>query len=317
VFFTVIIPAFKRDPDLAVCLRAVLDQTFPPDGVEILVVDNAGLESTRQLCERIDPRVGYLREERKGLHFSRHAGARAATGEWLAFTDDDARPDPNWLEALHRRILEQAPDACGGAVRIEWDHPPEAWVERFEGFLGRLDLGPDARVLSEGEQLNGANFCIRRDRLFEIGGFDPDQIGDRLIGDGETGLCRRMLARHWKLWWVPGATVAHRQQVGRHGTEADMERRYWNNGVCEAYRQYREGTWRIWHLWEAAWQHRRKAAAHARVSRRRTGENARQHRFLAAGQRGQSYYFAALARHPQMRRIARHENWILNGLEWT
>jgi len=94
-------------------------------------------------------------------------------------------------------------------------------------------------LLRAGQCINGGNFSIRRSRLFEIGGFNPDQIGDYLIGDGESGLCKKIHQAGWRMAWVPDALVWHCQTVEKNATLKDLKRRYANNGVCLAYDAYR------------------------------------------------------------------------------
>ncbi|MCX7164830.1 MAG: glycosyltransferase [Rhodocyclales bacterium] len=241
--FSVIVPTLDRADLLKKVLLALKDQSFNPKKFEIVIVDNGSRDSTRDVVhefERISRvPVIFCHETRRGLHWARHTGAFASQGEILAYIDDDAIPDANWLEELDKAYLHFGADCAGGRIDIKWDRQPPQWVIPYEHFLGRIDYGTHPRILSETEFINGGNFTILRRRLFEIGGFNPDQVNRHLIGDGESGLCLRIHKRKWKMVWVPDATVLHMQFVDRNGTLQDLKRRYWNNGVCKAYNNYR------------------------------------------------------------------------------
>lgn len=241
---SVIIPTFNRCSMLRQALDAVCKQSIPFDQYEIVVVDNASTDDTREtvagLSKRTPANIRYVYETRPGLHWGRHAGARAAQGRILAFIDDDCLPESIWLESLVQAYAEFKPDAAGGKILIRWDQPPPSWVITYESVLGRIDLGTQTRFLTQRESIYGGNFSILRDRLFEIGGFNPDQVGDYLVGDGEIGLCRKIHEAGWKMLWVASAMVWHQQTIERNGNLRDLKRRFSNNGSATAYAHYRE-----------------------------------------------------------------------------
>ena len=241
---SVIIPTLNRCGLLADALASIRTQSFPADEYEIIVVDNGSTDSTRRLVEPLTHDDGtpirYLYEPRPGLHWARHAGTRVAQGDLLVFTDDDATAHPDWLNELVRAYTELDADCAGGKILIRWDREPPAWVIPYEGVLGRLDHGPEMRLLERGKFINGGNFSIKRARLYEIGGFNPDQVGEYLVGDGETGLCRKIHHAGWRMGWVPDALIWHHQTVEQNATLADLGRRFANNGVCSAYADYQQ-----------------------------------------------------------------------------
>ncbi len=240
--FSVIIPTRNRCTLLTDILRSLCAQSFPSDDYEILVVDNGSTDGTKQIVEKCQStssvRVGYFLESNIGLHWARHTGARNAQGEILVYTDDDALAEQDFLINLDKAYRVLDADSAGGRILIKWDAEPPHWIRNYEKTLGHIDLGNPMRLLTAGEKLHGGNLSIKKARLFEIGGFNPDQVENYLIGDGETGLCRKMHANRWRIAWVPEAVVWHRQFVAQHATMADMSRRFWNNGVADAYRRY-------------------------------------------------------------------------------
>ena len=243
MLFSVIVPTFNRIALLVETLSSVKSQKFNTSEYEVIVVDNSTPKDDCHKVEEIVHQFGeqfkYVFESRQGLHWARHAGAKVAKGEILVFIDDDVIVDQNWLAELKLTYLEMNADCAGGRILIKWDRQPPDWVLPYENVLGRLDYGPEKKFLLPGSYINGGNFSILKARLFEIGGFNPDQVGEYLIGDGETGLCDKIHKRGWKMVWVPKAIVLHIQFVDKNGTLKDIKRRYWNNGVCKAYNYYR------------------------------------------------------------------------------
>src|SRR5262249_23601268 len=134
VSLTLVVPTYRRPSDLLRCLASVQAQTLPE--FEVVVVDNAAdsrLEAAVtqfNTTARIAARYGA--EPHWGFHTARHAGLRAAGGDVLVFTDDDATFDPGWLAAYARRF-EAYPDmaAAGGPARPVWDAPPPDWVPAY------------------------------------------------------------------------------------------------------------------------------------------------------------------------------------------
>jgi hypothetical protein len=95
---TVAVCTRDRPEDLRRCLEAII--RLSDDGQELLVVDNwPSTDATRRLVEDCG-HVRYMREDRPGLNIARNRALREAKHEIVAFTEDDAMPDPNWLRAL-------------------------------------------------------------------------------------------------------------------------------------------------------------------------------------------------------------------------
>jgi hypothetical protein len=185
-----------------------------------------------------------LAERNLGLHNARHAGARAAQGEILVFTDDDATFDPQWLRAYTRAFADHPEmTAAGGPVRPVWEVPPPPWLVDLMGPSG--NFGPLSLMHRDDEfSLNshgvffGVNMAIRRSVLFDVGGFNPESYGDTWLGDGETGLNRKLWSKGMQVGYVPEALVHHHIPSSRmsHGY---LVRRMTNEGACTEYARFR------------------------------------------------------------------------------
>jgi GT2 family glycosyltransferase len=110
-FVSIIIPTYNRPESIAACLKGIAELDYPADRFETIVVDDGGSVPLDDVVRRAAPdvRVRIIRQQNAGPAAARNTGAHAASGELLAFTDDDCRPDEGWLSALgeaHRRSPE-------------------------------------------------------------------------------------------------------------------------------------------------------------------------------------------------------------------
>ncbi|RPJ43573.1 MAG: glycosyltransferase family 2 protein, partial [Candidatus Latescibacterota bacterium] len=109
---SICVPTRNRPDDLARCLAAI--RRMPDDGQEVLVVDSASDGDASEKVARGFPGVRYFREERPGLDRARNRGLREARMPIVAFTDDDAMPEPFWLRALERAFDDRLVLAATG-----------------------------------------------------------------------------------------------------------------------------------------------------------------------------------------------------------
>lgn len=240
---SVIIPTYNRANVVRNTLDSIIKQNYPLDLFEILVVDNNSTDDTKAVVSSYidkypEHSIRYLFEPRQGLVFARHTGAKYALHEILAYCDDDGTYASYWLSEIAKVYsIDSSVCAVGGKIDIRWDEMPPDWVLPYEGLLGKIDLG-DKVIIDEGLFINGGNFSIKKSILYKLGGFNPDQVGEWLIGDGETGLCKKMHEAGCKIGWAPKAEMEHHQIVRKNATVEDIKRRYYNNGIGVPYRIY-------------------------------------------------------------------------------
>ncbi len=226
VLFSVIIPAHNRAEYLGDAVLSVCEQTIPPEEYEVIVVDNGSTDETRKVVESIASEhsiVRYIYESRIGLHNARHAGARESTGEILVYIDEDVIVPPGWLQAMAKPFAKSEVACVGGRILPQWEAQPPTWLDQFGrngGInLSMLDLGDDALELAWPQTVYGCNMSVRKGVLYEIGGFNPDAIGDRhliwLRGDGETGLHEKIYHAGYKVIYEPLAWLHHRVPASR------------------------------------------------------------------------------------------------------
>ena len=197
---SVIIPTYNRLETLFHALGSLQEQSLLT--FEVLVVDNAASLDVLGKIEEFNKSarivVRYISESRLGAHHARHAGARAASGDILIFTDDDATFEPGWLNAYAKAFADNpSMVAAGGPVLPSWNETPPRWLLEYIGnnqifpMLSRMKAGQKFHLTRNGVFLS-VNMGIRRNIFFEMGGFNPDLCGDVLLGDGEVGLYRKL-----------------------------------------------------------------------------------------------------------------------------
>jgi len=245
---SVIIPTYNRPRTLLQALCSLQDQTLCD--FEILAVDNAADSKVHRMIAEFNHTArlpaSYLPEPRLGVHHARHVGARAAKGELLVFTDDDASFDPGLLIAYAKAFAEH-PEmaAAGGPVRPIWEVPPPKWLLEFMGdakLFGSLSLMEpydEFRLDTEGFFWS-VNMAIRRDILFAAGGFHPEATGNIWLGDGETGLNYKLWERRTVIGYVPEAIVYHHIPPQRM-TVKYLCRRSANQGAADTYAHFHHG----------------------------------------------------------------------------
>ena len=135
---SVAICTLDRPHGLQLLLEAIDRQNlgaWPDDAVTILVIDNSVSGSVRALCtvraEASRFRLVHVHEARRGLSFARNAALAASRdigASHVAFVDDDEVPGPQWLWALHARLVETGGHAAVGPVRPVFERHPPHWA---------------------------------------------------------------------------------------------------------------------------------------------------------------------------------------------
>jgi glycosyltransferase involved in cell wall biosynthesis len=222
---SVVVASYNGSATLDACLESLNRLSYPE--YEVILVDDGSTDSTPAIgrnhgvrCIRVEPNGG--------LSNARNVGLRAATGEIVAFIDDDAYADPDWLFFMISSLQAMGAVAVGGPNLS----PPD------EGFIAQcVDHAPGnpTHVLlgdELAEHVPGCNMAYSKAALEAIGGFDVTHRG---AGD-DVDVCWRFLVRDWKIAFSASAVVWHRrrasilkykrQQRGYGFAEAHLQRAY-------------------------------------------------------------------------------------------
>ena len=229
--------AMDRYTDCYEAARSVLDQTH--DDVElVLVSDGDGAVADRfeeDFGDRADVRV-HCNDENAGLAVSRNNGAAVATGEVVAFLDDDAIADPEWVAELVAAYEQRDVPAVGGRMVPAWvAGRPSFLPAEFYWLVGvtHRGFGPDGDPDQPGEVRNtfGSNISFRMDVFEALDGFEKEiggRTGDKNLQGEETELCARMQGEYGHgVYYTPDAVVAHKVFDYRTDPGWLVDRAFW------------------------------------------------------------------------------------------
>lgn len=226
---SVVVATHRRRPLLGRLLDALEAQDWPGEGFEVVVVDDGSDDGTWELLQHraggvsgAVRRLLPIRIDPAGPATARNRGWRASSGEVIAFTDDDCRPDPAWLANLVGRLQASGAGMAQGVTRPD----PSEW----DGS------GPFARtmwVLEEDGFYATCNMAYQRDVLERVGGFDGRFR--RAFGE-DTDLAWRAIEAGTGTVFAPEALVFH--EVWPSSWRAHLRDQVRREGIVLALRQH-------------------------------------------------------------------------------
>lgn len=221
---SVVVCTYNGGRTLRDCLEGIKGLDYP--NYETIVVDDGSRDGCAQIAEEYSARV--IRTPNRGLSSARNTGMYAAAGEIVAYLDDDARPDRQWLKYLAATFLKSKHAGVGGPnIAPAGDGFSADCVAHAPG-------GPNHVLLTDSvaEHVPGCNMAFVRKALMELGGFD-EQF--RIAGD-DVDVCWRLQEKGATLGFSPSAMVWHhrrnslraywKQQFNYGRAEAMLERKW-------------------------------------------------------------------------------------------
>jgi glycosyltransferase involved in cell wall biosynthesis len=225
---SVVVPIYNGEADLPELICCLSAQTYAKEQLEYLLVDNNSSDNTlsqlKTFAENSLVKVQVLSENQiQSSYAARNKGIRAASGEIIAFTDADCRPQPEWLEALIAPFVN--PDiaiVAGEILALRGETLLEQHAEREETLSQKHTLAH--KFCAYGQT---ANLAIRRQVLEKIGLFRP-----YLTSGGDADICWRILqANLGRLEFAPSAIVKHRHRT----TLTQLEKQWRRYGRSNRY----------------------------------------------------------------------------------
>ena len=228
---SVIVPIYNGEQDLPGLLDRLADQTYPADKVEYLLVDNASIDSTADILisavEKFVSKGLTLRalseQDIQSAYAARNTAIRAATGEFLAFTDADCYPSPGWLMALMQPFADKNVGLVAGKI------------EAFPGKTLLEHYAEKKKIMSQEDTLahqfcpygQTANLGIRLSALKLVGLFRP-----YLTTGGDADICWRVQQEGgWDIRYATEAVVEHRHRQ----TMKDLRAQWYRYGKSNRY----------------------------------------------------------------------------------
>jgi len=258
-FVSIVVCSRNGAETLRSCLEGVARLRYP--SYETIVVDDGSTDATAAIASEYDVRLTCTAHQ--GLAAARNIGLSAARGDIVAYLDDDASPDPDWLRFLVEAFGSTEHVAVGGP------NLPPTDDGAIAGCVANAPGGPIHVLVSdsEAEHLPGCNMAFRREALLAVDGFDPQFSA---AGD-DVDICWQLQEKGATLGFHGAAVVWHRrrssvrgywrQQRGYGHAEALLERKWperynrrghltwtgrlYDRATSEAFRPRRiyHGTW--------------------------------------------------------------------------
>ncbi len=237
---SVVVIGRNEGPRLVRCLESVRSMDDPGGGVEVIYVDSASTDGSREAAHAMGARVVSVTSPRPTAAMGRNAGWRTSTGRFVLFLDGDTILHPGFVE-------ESLPDFESDTAVV---------------FGNRREIRPEASIYNRVLDLEWisppgiADFCggdalMRREALEAVQGYD-----ETLIAGEEPQMCRRMRELGWKILHVDRPMTGHDLAMTRWS-------QYWRRGVRTGY-AYAEVSERFrgtrLPFWEAEARHNRKHA---------------------------------------------------------
>src|SRR5437588_8068533 len=233
-----IVPTHNRPVALRQCLETLQAQEVDAAALEVVVVDHGSEPDMGELIASVS-KAGPIemrceRLELTGLNGARNHGAAAATGDVLAFLDDDTLVSPRWAASLLHAFASYPCAAVGGKVELQLPGPAPDWLADRRYYLAEYDLGPepfwiDVDLVDGRDPLPvGANCAVRRSDFERLGGFrlGLDRIGGSLVSNGDTEFFRRLRAAGGRMRYEPAASVQHCVPADRITVDYFIKRHY-------------------------------------------------------------------------------------------
>lgn len=193
--YSIVIPTYKRHEELYRCLQCLSPYFRDPSALQIqlIVSDDARDSSLRSVLMMRFPWVRYTEGPARGPAANRNHGAKLASGEWIAFTDDDCLPQLGWIEAFAHYahsfdVLEGKTSAVGVRSRLDEECP----------------------VNENGGYLFSCNFAIRRELFISLHGFNEGFPGPAVE---DLEFRDRLLKANSTICFVPEALVLHQWRL--------------------------------------------------------------------------------------------------------
>jgi glycosyltransferase involved in cell wall biosynthesis len=202
--FSVVIPTYNRREALRACLQALSRQQYPRDAFEVVVIDDGGPDSLADLEKSVDGQLlwRFHRQPRAGPATARNLGALHSSGEYLAFTDDDCEPAPDWLVQLEQSLVKHPECLIGGRVvnALPRNSCSTASQQLIDYLYASYTENGAPRFFASN------NFALSRRGFKDAGGFDDSFP---LPAAEDRDFCARWTRSGRSMVYTPAAIVHH------------------------------------------------------------------------------------------------------------
>ncbi len=234
---SVIVCTYNRAESLRDTLQSLVDQKLS-NGLtyEIVIVDNNSTDRTREVVDGFMAKNGrpfiFRFEKRQGLSFARNTGIEAASGQVLAFTDDDVTVHPDWVQEFWNCFRETGALVVAGKIERLWYCERPSWFQdELGGPLIVQDLGNKRKKWDIERHTVGANMAFHRTVFERLGRFREGlgRRGELLIGGEDREIFLRARSAGLPIYYEPKAIVWHKVEKERLSKDY-MRQWFWDIG---------------------------------------------------------------------------------------
>jgi glucosyl-dolichyl phosphate glucuronosyltransferase len=265
MFVTITIQTYNNAKVLQQALESLAGLNCPADvDYEILVIDNNSNDGTAAVIERnralLGPRLRGVFEPKQGLSHARNRAIAEARGEIIAFVDDDALVDSDWLAGHVQAYRDDDQTvAVGGRVLLRW---PDGWSRPqwlssdLNGYLSGMDLGQERQVMCYPRYPYGCNMSVKREIARQADGFSV-RLGRKkssLMSNEEKYFFYKIHQMGGQVAYAPTALVHHMVPMTRLSRKFFLRRGY-AQGISNILLQTEINTIShvfLWHLRQVA-----------------------------------------------------------------
>ena len=197
------------------CVDSLLTQTIDKNRFEIIIVDNNSTDNTEEIAKdfvKNNINIKYLQEKTVGYSAPRNCGWKNASGNIIAYIDDDEIAAPDWLESIEKAFqIAEKPDIIGGIYLGKYDENPPDW---FTESMDRTDKSRPKGILNQRKEccLAGGNIAFKKEVLEKLDGFSNNfnvKNGFLMMGE-DTDICLRAKNFGFQLFYNPDIKIYHR-----------------------------------------------------------------------------------------------------------
>lgn len=217
-----VVCTYNRSTLLQKCLESLVNQTVSKSNYEVIIVDNNSSDNTQEVATFFTTKfknISLVRENKQGKSYALNTGISVSQGQYIAFVDDDAQAQPDWLEKILDAFdtIDPKPVSVGGEIYPWYEHPPPGW---FTDDLEIRSWGSQKCFLKPPRAqhgFSGSNIAFRKDVLLEYGGFPVDYgpKGEVFALGEETALSNQIYKDYPFFWYDPAILVFHFVPAGK------------------------------------------------------------------------------------------------------
>ena len=247
--FSVVICTYNRAQYLQQTLQSVVEQDFPSEKFEIVVVDNNSPDRTEAVAFSFRDQyknitLRYFKELQQGISYGRNRGVSEASGEYIVFLDDDETVESCFLQNLDDFYSEyKEASLTAGPVIPVFEATPAKWLSPFTMRLitGAYDKGKEIKQVGPKDYPGTGHATFRKNLFVKYGGFNTDlgRKGSSLLGAEDKDFFFRLIQNGVKCYYVPGAAIYHHIPASKL-TEDFFDRLTYSIGVSERIRTLSE-----------------------------------------------------------------------------